>query len=171
MKEIAILFKVPVVVFKFDRTFDNYKIVDVAFYGSGGLNQEIVCLLHTDDNKFDWLELGGSIRRRVHMEYERIYNSSFAEPSEYQRRIPAMDGDEEENFSQNSFMSDACGSGDSSSSSDDSEGEPPLPRATSAAASSGGADHVDDGDSNNEVNMSIHQRPYHQLLLLLILLQ
>jgi hypothetical protein len=65
-----------------------------------------------------------------------------------------MDGDEEENYSQNSFMSDACGSGDSSSSSDDSEGEPPLPRATSAPASSGGADHVDDGDSNNEVNMS-----------------
>ena len=30
MKEIAILFKVPVVVFKLDRTFDHYAIVDVA---------------------------------------------------------------------------------------------------------------------------------------------
>ena len=59
---IALLLKVPIVVFKYDRSFDHYTIVDVAIYGSGGFNQHIVCLLHTDDNKFDWLELWRGIQ-------------------------------------------------------------------------------------------------------------
>ena len=86
MEEIAILFKVPVVVFKCDRTFDHYKIVDVAFYESGGLNRQIVmCLLQSCTLMIIHLigsELGESKRWRAHIEYETIYNSSFAKPSE-----------------------------------------------------------------------------------------
>ena len=145
MKELALLLKVPIVVFKYDRSFNHYTIVDVAIYGSGGFNQHIVCLLHPDDNKFDWLELEEEYNRNVHLMYQRyrmyqrLYNSTFAEPSEYQRRIVNMGDEEDEQTSHHSFISGSGSSisGYSSSSGDDSDDGSPVAGAAAAAAASG----------------------------------
>ena len=133
MKEIALLFKTPAVVFKYDRSFNNYSVVDIAYYGVVGLNQNIVYLLHTDDNKFDWLELDENVNRRVHSMYERIYNSQFQEPSEYQRQVAAVDGqqEEEEGSSVNSYISN---NGESVSGYSEDSDEEILPYAAAVAA-------------------------------------
>jgi hypothetical protein len=126
VKDITLLFKAPAVVFKYDRSFNSYSVVDIAFYGNGGLNQNIVYLSLTDDNKFDWLELDETVNRRVHSMYEKIYSSQFAEPSDYQRQVAAMDGEQEEERSlDNSHISNngESVSGYSSSNNDDSDEE------------------------------------------------
>ena len=95
MKELALQFQVPALVVKYSGSFQHYVVIGFAIYGRGRASQRIVCLVHSGENKFDYLQLDAAGEERARQIYERLYLNQFKEPSECVRQETAYDQNED----------------------------------------------------------------------------
>ena len=77
MKSLVVIYKVPILVFKYCSSFEHYVVIDAAIYGRGCLKTKILFLINTGRNKFDYLELDSNGNERAHAVYSKVYTEQF----------------------------------------------------------------------------------------------
>jgi hypothetical protein len=99
---LALLYQVPILVFKYCSSFQHYVVVDVAIYGPGSPNTKMLSLIQTNKDMFDYLKLNASADAKARAIYSRVYKRQFRE--EHLRDAPVSD--EGDNQSLHSLVDD-----------------------------------------------------------------
>ena len=102
MNALALLYQVPILVFKYCSSFHHYVVVDAAIYGPGSTNTKMLSLIQTNKDMFDYLKLNASADEKARAIYSRVYNRQFRE--QHLRDAPVSD--EGDNQSLQSLVDD-----------------------------------------------------------------